>query len=73
MGGGEIKGRRWSITNCKYLILSYLFKVLSGVESAAGDDKFDTILCVAGGWAGGSAKAKAFVKNADLVWKQSVW
>jgi len=48
-------------------------QVLSAVESAAGDEKFDAILCVAGGWAGGSAKAKAFIKNADLVWKQSVW
>lgn len=48
-------------------------QVLTAVEAAAGEEKFDAILCVAGGWAGGSAKAKAFVKNADLVWKQSVW
>lgn len=48
-------------------------QVLSAVEATAGDEKFDAILCVAGGWAGGSAKAKTFVKNADLVWKQSVW
>ena len=26
-----------------------------------------------GGWAGGSADSKDFVKNADLMWKQSVW
>jgi len=48
-------------------------QVLAAVETAAGEEKFDAILCVAGGWAGGSAKAKSFLKNADLVWKQSVW
>jgi dihydropteridine reductase len=28
---------------------------------------------VAGGWAGGNAASKDFIKNADLMWKQSVW
>ena len=28
---------------------------------------------MAGGWAGGSANSKDFIKNADLMWKQSVW
>ena len=26
-----------------------------------------------GGWAGGNAESKDFVKNCDLMWKQSVW
>lgn len=34
---------------------------------------FDAIFCVAGGWAGGKASTKAFIKNADLMWRQSVW
>jgi dihydropteridine reductase len=33
----------------------------------------DAIICVAGGWAGGSASSKGVVKNADLMFKQSVW
>jgi dihydropteridine reductase len=37
------------------------------------DEKLDAILCVAGGWAGGNASNKDFIKNADLMWKQSVW
>ena len=28
---------------------------------------------IKGGWAGGSAASKDFIKNADLMWKQSVW
>lgn len=36
-------------------------------------EKLDAILCVAGGWAGGNASNKDFIKNADLMWKQSVW
>lgn len=48
-------------------------QVLASVKTVVGDNKLDAILCVAGGWAGGSAKAKSCVKNADLVWKQSVW
>ena len=26
-----------------------------------------------GGWAGGCASSEDFIKNADLMWKQSVW
>ena len=36
------------------------------------DEKLDGIICVAGGWAGGSAKSKDFLKNSELMWKQSV-
>lgn len=35
--------------------------------------KVDAILNMAGGWAGGAADSADFVKNADLMWKQSVW
>lgn len=36
-------------------------------------EKLDAVLCVAGGWAGGSAASADLVKNADLMWKQSIW
>ncbi|XP_028832255.1 dihydropteridine reductase-like [Denticeps clupeoides] len=48
-------------------------QVTADVSRLLGDQKVDAILCVAGGWAGGSAKAKVLYKNADLMWKQSVW
>ncbi|KAL3119045.1 hypothetical protein niasHT_003828 [Heterodera trifolii] len=47
--------------------------VLAGVDGALGGEKLDAVLCVAGGWAGGNAAHKDFVKNADLMWRQSVW
>jgi len=47
--------------------------VKSRVGEVLGVDKVDAVLCVAGGWAGGNAASKDFVKNADLMWKQSVW
>jgi len=37
------------------------------------DQKVDAIFCVAGGWAGGNANAKSYIKNCDLMWRQSVW
>ena len=43
------------------------------VESALGEHRLDGIFCVAGGWAGGSASSDDFIKNSDLMWKQSVW
>ncbi|KAG9259920.1 dihydropteridine reductase [Astyanax mexicanus] len=48
-------------------------QVTADIGELLGEEKVDAILCVAGGWAGGSAKAKALYKNADLMWKQSVW
>lgn len=36
-------------------------------------NKLDAIICVAGGWAGGNAANKDFIKNSELMWKQSVW
>ncbi|KAM3831191.1 dihydropteridine reductase isoform 6-T6 [Vipera latastei] len=47
--------------------------VTEDVRKVLGENKVDAILCVAGGWAGGSAKAKSLYKNSDLMWKQSVW
>ncbi|XGW12318.1 hypothetical protein V3C99_013209, partial [Haemonchus contortus] len=46
--------------------------ILNGV-SAAVDAPVDAIFCVAGGWAGGNAESEDFIKNADLMWRQSVW
>lgn len=43
------------------------------VEEMLAGNKLDAILCVAGGWAGGNAATKELVKNADMMWKQSVW
>lgn len=37
------------------------------------EDKVDGIMCVAGGWAGGNAGSKDYIKNCDMMWKQSVW
>ncbi|XP_069781220.1 dihydropteridine reductase-like [Narcine bancroftii] len=48
-------------------------QVTTDVASLLGEQKVDVIICVAGGWAGGSAKAKSLYKNADMMWKQSVW
>ncbi|KAH0616287.1 hypothetical protein JD844_027298 [Phrynosoma platyrhinos] len=48
-------------------------QVTEDVEKLLGEKKVDAILCVAGGWAGGNAKAKSLYKNCDLMWKQSVW
>uniref|UniRef100_A0A1I7YWP1 Dihydropteridine reductase n=1 Tax=Steinernema glaseri TaxID=37863 RepID=A0A1I7YWP1_9BILA len=47
--------------------------ILSGVKSTIGSEKLDAVLCVAGGWAGGNASSADMIKNADLMWKQSVW
>uniref|UniRef100_H2ZAX6 Dihydropteridine reductase n=1 Tax=Ciona savignyi TaxID=51511 RepID=H2ZAX6_CIOSA len=48
-------------------------EVSDGLSSVLGEQKVDAIFCVAGGWAGGNAGSKNFVKSCDLMWKQSVW
>lgn len=48
-------------------------QVAGEVAALLGDNKLDALLCVAGGWAGGSAKSKAMAKNTELMLKQSVW
>ncbi|GAB5592888.1 hypothetical protein Unana1_07788 [Umbelopsis nana] len=45
---------------------------LEGVSKALGTEKATAVLCVAGGWAGGNAKSADFIKNSDLMVKQSV-
>lgn len=47
--------------------------VVDGIYNTLGDDKLDAVLCVAGGWAGGNAIDKDFIKNSETTWKQSVW
>ncbi|KAL3863519.1 hypothetical protein ACJMK2_005272 [Sinanodonta woodiana] len=47
--------------------------VIQEVDKLLGEHKLDAIFCVAGGWAGGNAASKDFIKNCDLMWKQSVW
>ncbi|KAK7085030.1 hypothetical protein SK128_007458 [Halocaridina rubra] len=47
--------------------------VISGLTEALGEDKIDAIINVAGGWAGGNAGSKDFLKNCELMWTQSVW
>jgi len=48
-------------------------QVCEGVGAALGGDKVDAVINVAGGWAGGNAADADWIKNADLMWKQSVW
>ncbi|XP_012543729.1 dihydropteridine reductase isoform X1 [Monomorium pharaonis] len=48
-------------------------EILSQVKDVLKNEKVDGIICVAGGWAGGNAAHKDFVKNSDLMWKQSIW
>ncbi|XP_053952671.1 dihydropteridine reductase [Anastrepha ludens] len=47
-------------------------EVLKKVSEALSGEKLDAVICVAGGWAGGNA-TKDLAKNADLMWRQSVW
>lgn len=46
--------------------------ILKALSNILKDDKLDAVICVAGGWAGGNAK-QDLAKNADLMWRQSVW
>lgn len=46
--------------------------VLAKVQTILNGEQLDAVICVAGGWAGGNAK-KDLAKNADMMWKQSVW
>ncbi|XP_034739932.1 quinoid dihydropteridine reductase a [Etheostoma cragini] len=48
-------------------------QVTADVSRLLGENKVDAILCVAGGWAGGSCSSKDLYKNTDMMWKQSVW
>lgn len=43
-----------------------VLKVTAEIGKLLGEEKVDAILCVAGGWAGGSAKAKCKPVRASL-------
>jgi len=43
------------------------------VSSVLSGERLDAVLCLAGGWAGGSPGSKEFIKNADQMWRSSVW
>jgi dihydropteridine reductase len=47
-------------------------KVLESVGKILGNEKVKSIVCVAGGWAGGGVGSNDVVKNSELMWKQSV-
>jgi len=47
--------------------------VVKGVLDVLGGSKLEAVINVAGGWAGGNTQDPDWVKNADLMWKQSVW
>ncbi|KAJ8687032.1 hypothetical protein QAD02_022826 [Eretmocerus hayati] len=61
------------VVNVEQNLIEQEQNILSQVKEILGDDKVDGVICVAGGWAGGNAANKDFVKNSDLMWKQSVW
>lgn len=46
--------------------------VVNELAAALQGQKVNAVICVAGGWAGGNA-AKELSKQADLMWRQSVW
>jgi len=47
--------------------------VIHGVDNAVRGAKVVAVINMAGGWAGGCSADADWVKNADLMWKQSVW
>lgn len=53
-------------------ILEQESQILKELDSVLGSEKLDAVICVAGGWAGGSSSSDDFVKNTDLMLKQSV-
>ena len=48
-------------------------QVTEGVGAALNGTKLEAVINVAGGWAGGKASDPDWIKNADLMWRQSVW
>lgn len=46
--------------------------VVSQLGTALQGQKVNAVICVAGGWAGGNA-TRDLSKQADLMWRQSVW
>jgi len=54
-------------------LVSQEVEVIDGLTKVLDGGKLDAIICVAGGWAGGSAASKDFIKNSELMIRQSVW
>ncbi|XP_050524747.1 dihydropteridine reductase [Daktulosphaira vitifoliae] len=61
------------IVNCNASLLEQELEIITKLETVLGSDKLDAVICVAGGWAGGNSNSNDFVKNTDLMLKQSVW
>jgi len=47
-------------------------KINESLKQLGSEQKFDAILNVAGGWAGGNAASGQFLSNSNLMWSQSV-
>lgn len=47
--------------------------MLKTVGQHLGNSKLHGVLCVAGGWQGGSANSDTFLQSCDTMWRQSVW
>lgn len=47
-------------------------QIVDRLNTICGDQKFDAIFNVAGGWAGGNASTATFLSNSNLMWNQSV-
>ncbi|KAK4514794.1 Hsp90 cochaperone [Mucor velutinosus] len=46
--------------------------ISESIASVLGSEKLCGVFCVAGGWAGGNAASKDFLKNSELMLSQSV-
>ena len=42
-------------------------QVSAGVRQLLGEEKLDAVICVAGGWAGGSPASKDFIKEMTFI------
>jgi len=47
--------------------------VCKQVKDILEQEKLEAVLCFAGGWAGGSPASQDFIKNAETMWRSSVW
>ena len=45
-------------------------EITERVGEVLSERKLDSVINVAGGWAGGSANKADFIKNCDLTWRQ---
>ncbi|CAK9290132.1 unnamed protein product [Gordionus sp. m RMFG-2023] len=57
----------------KYSSLESQYEKIDHEIQEMKQNKFDCILNVAGGWCGGNAESKDFIKNCDMSLKHSVW